>query len=88
MIIEEKIYKDIKKYTGVDYEGWLNKDREEYFVTSDNVLAMLEDLICEIEHWKEKYEDFQEDVKSNFERVPVSRQVQISDNDFIDKDLL
>ena len=32
MILEEELYLKISNETLTDYEGWLNKDKEEYFV--------------------------------------------------------
>lgn len=73
ILIDQELYEKISKYTGTDYEGnfkkdgWCGTDEPNYIVSDDSILAMLEDLIWEIEHWKEKYEDLQEDVKENYE---------------------
>lgn len=71
MIIDEKLYEQISDLTETDYEGWLNKNREEYFVASEKVLNMLQDLIWEIEHWKEQYEDLKQDVEENYKLKDV-----------------
>ena len=73
ILIDQELYEIINKFTGVDYEGnfkkdgWYGTDEPNYIVSDDSILAMLEDLIWEIEHLKEKYEDLQEDVKENYE---------------------
>ena len=69
MILDEELYMKITNETLTDYEGWLNKDKEEYFVTCSNVIGMLEDLVCEIEHWKEQYEDLKQDMYQNYKFV-------------------
>ena len=88
MIFSEELYEQISKITGVDYEGWLNKDREEYFVTEKNIEGMIEDLIAEVEHWKEQYEDLKQDVQENYKLKEIDPYdyYGVSREDFIDRD--
>lgn len=90
MIIEQELYEQISNLTETDYEGWLNKDREEFFITTEKTLNMLRDLVWEVEHWKEQYEDLKEDVESNYEHKKIDPYdyYGISRNAFIDKTIL
>ena len=75
MVIDEKLYNEIKEITSTDYEGWLDKEKEQVFVTSDNIEGMLEDLICEIQHIQEEFEDYKEFVNENYKQIPYERQI-------------
>lgn len=96
MLIEQDIYEKVKGYTGVDYkgsfkeDGWCGTEEPNYMVSNDSTICMLEDLIWEIEHWKEKYEDLKEDVESNYEHKKIDPYdyYGISRNAFIDKTIL
>ena len=87
MIIDEELYEQISNITEVDYEGWLNKDREEYFVTEKNTECMIRDLIAEVEHWKEQYQDLKQDVQENYKQKEYDPYdyYGVSREDFIDK---
>ena len=75
MTIDEKLYDDIHKITSTDYEGWLNKEKEEVFITSENTEAMLQDLVWEIEHIKEEFEDYKKFVNENYKQIPYEKQI-------------
>ena len=44
---------------------------------------VIEDLLCEVGNWKEKYEDLKEDLRENYRPIPYAEQVGVSDRDFI-----
>ena len=85
-----KIYKDlyerIKKITLTDYEAQYTKDPDDDYVwiLSESVMNdILDNLVYELDHQIEMYEDLKQDREDNYRRIPVSEQVGISDKDFI-----
>ena len=62
---------------------WIRKYFDKDWVSIEELLDTIEDLDSEIEHWKEKYEDLERDLEDNYEPIPYSKQVGVSDKDFI-----
>lgn len=73
--------------TFIDVRG-LNSELKEYLGDTDIVevgklVDSLENLFVEYKELEEKFEDYKQEVSDNYERIPVGRQVNINDNDFI-----
>ena len=62
---------------------WISKYFDKDWVSIEELLATIEDLDSEIENWKEKYEDLEEDLRENYKPIPYAEQVCVSDRDFI-----
>lgn len=78
-----EILNKTSKLTKVDYDiKWVDAENIEGFVDSETLYYMIEDLLVEIEHWKEKYEDLEEDLRENYRAIPYNEQVCVSDRDF------
>lgn len=75
----DEVYIDIRKEN-----AWIRKYFNTDFVSIETLLATIEDLDDEIEHWKEKYEDLEEDLRDNYRPIPYAEQVGVSDRDFIE----
>lgn len=74
----DEVYIDIRKEN-----AWIQKHFTADFVSIEQLLATIEDLDSTIEHWKEKYEDLEEDLRENYRPIPYAEQVCVSDRDFI-----
>jgi len=74
----DEVYIDIRKEN-----AWIQKYFNADFVSIEQLLATIEDLDSTIEHWKEKYEDLEEDLRENYRPIPYAEQVCVSDRDFI-----
>lgn len=74
----DEVYIDIRKEN-----AWIRKYFNTDFVSIETLLSTIEDLDSTIEHWKEKYEDLEEDLRENYKPIPYSEQVGVSDRDFI-----
>lgn len=75
----DEVYIDMR-----DKNWWIKK----YFENKDlvsigDLIGVIEDLDGEVEHWKEKYEDLEEDLRENYRPIPYAEQVCVSDRDFI-----
>ena len=73
--------------TFIDVRG-LNSELKEYLGDTDIVevgklVDSLENLFIEYKELEEEFEDYKQEVSDNYEPVPVGRQVNINDNDFI-----
>lgn len=64
--IDEDLYKKIQSITSTDYDAIGD------FIPSESIIPMLEDLLCEIEHQEERYEDLERDLQDNYIHRPVS----------------
>ena len=73
--------------TFIDVRG-LNSELKEYLGDTDIVevgklVYSLENLFVEYKELEEEFEDYKQEVSDNYEPSPVSRQVDVSDRDFI-----
>ena len=75
----DEVYIDIRKENAWIKKYFENKD----LVSIGDLISVIEDLDSEIEHWKEKYEDLEEDLRENYKPIPYAEQVGVSDRDFI-----
>lgn len=64
--IDEGLYKKIQSITSTDYDAIGD------FIPSESIIPMLEDLLCEIEHLEERYEDLERDLQDNYIHRPMS----------------
>lgn len=74
----DEVYIDMRKEN-----AWIRKYFNSDLVSIEELLATIEDLDGEIEHWKEKYEDLEEDLRDNYRAIPYNEQVGVYDSDFI-----
>ena len=87
MLVDENnydVFEKANKITLSNYEiKWFNKDNHDGYIEEETLLYIIEDLICEAEHWKEQYEDLEQDLQDNYRPIPYAEQVGISDKDCI-----
>ena len=60
----------------------------EYFKSKDlyswdEIIEVITDMEIDMVNLKDKITDLELDLESNYERIPVSKQVEVSDRDFI-----
>lgn len=68
----------------IDIRGLaIEKHFDTDLVSVEKLVATIEDLAYDVEHWKEKYEDLLEDLRENYRPIPYAEQVGVSDRDFI-----
>lgn len=70
MLIETELLNRVEEITMTDYEPYNTKHEDVKLVVSEKVLAMIEDLICEVESLQEKLEDTQNYYENNYKFVP------------------
>lgn len=89
MIISKELYEQISNITIMDYEGVLIKDKDEYFVSEENMECMLKDLINEIQHKEEEFQDYKKDIEERYEikKTNPYHDYGVSKEDFIDKNI-
>ena len=87
MIVNEDnfdILERASKMTSTDYEiKWFDAENIHGFISTDNLLSIIEDLMCEVDRLQEELEDMEQDRQDNYRPIPVAEQVGISDKDFI-----
>lgn len=49
----------------------------------EEIISIIEDLECELHTKEEKIEELENDLESNYKKVSLSEQYDISDRDFI-----
>lgn len=64
-----------------DYNLDSFQDKDVY--TWDEILEKIEDLEYEVRELKDKIEEREQDIESNYRRLSIAEQVEISDKDFI-----
>lgn len=77
--METKVYVNTKEANEDIAEYFGNKD----LVTVEELLDGIEDLLYDVKNLKEEIERIKQDVADNYEPIPYSRQVGISDGDFV-----
>lgn len=74
---EREIMEKVSVWTFGDYE--LEGD----FIKIDSLMSAIEDLLIEVDHQAECYEDLQRDLEENYKPVSPAEQYEINDSDFI-----
>lgn len=74
--IDEELYKKIQQITFTDYNAIGN------LIPVDSIEPMLEDLLCEIEHQEERYEDLEQNVRDNYRQLSPAEIYGIDESDF------
>ena len=72
MIVEEKFLKEIKSKTLNEYGVKL---ADKYYLDQNDILSIIEDLLLEIGHLEEKYEDLARDMQDNYRHIPIEEQI-------------
>lgn len=70
---EQRIIDEVKKRTITDYEQLGD------FIPVESFISIIEDLMNEVGRLEEKYEDLENDVESNYRKVPVEEQIDWSE---------
>ena len=87
MRVDENTYKIIQKAKeltdGVYDIYWKDSENIDGYIETDTLLSIIDDLIWEVKYKDEELEDLKNDLDSNYVRVSISDQVDISDRDFI-----
>lgn len=75
-LIDKNLIEKVAKLTSTDYgtEEYYD-DEKKVWIDRDVIEPMLDDLIWEMEEREEQFNDFKQDVKDNFERIPIERQL-------------
>lgn len=71
-----------KQMLNTEYLGLENIFINKKYISIDDMIDKLQELDSESEEIREKYTDLISDVEDNYERIPISRQVGIYDEDF------
>lgn len=67
------VFERVQNITKVDYEIiWKDAENIDGYIDEDGILAMIEDLICEIDRLKEEAEDREQDIQDNYIHRPMS----------------
>ena len=74
---EKEIMGKVSNETFTDYE--LEGD----FIPVDSLMSAIEDLLLEVEHQQECYEDLERDLEDNYRPISQAEQYEVSDSDFI-----
>lgn len=69
MLMETKLISQVEEKTGTDYEPYNTKNEDTKLVLNENVLAMIEDLLLEIDRLEEEIEDMREYYEAHYRYV-------------------
>ena len=72
MIINKELANKIKSKTLNEYGI---KIEDKVYLEQNDVLSIIEDLLLEIGHLEEKYEDLERDMQDNYKHIPVEEQI-------------
>lgn len=61
----------------------LESFKEKDIYSWEEIISIIEDLECELHTKEEKIEELENDLESNYKKVSLSEQYDISDRDFI-----
>ena len=95
MLVNEDNYDTFEsafKIIGGNKIKWFDAENIDGYIANDDILDIIDDLICEVEHWKEKYEDLQDKIKARLEKAEeLYFYLQMKDNwskeDYLESDL-
>ena len=67
------IFERVRKITLTNYEiKWFNAEEIDGYIDPEGMLAMIEDLVCEVDRLKEEAEDREQDIQDNYIHRPMS----------------
>lgn len=77
-------FERVHKLTNTKYEIiWKDAENIDGYIPEDEMLAMIEDLICEIDRLKEEAEEREQDIQDNYIHRPMSDYTgDVDDNRF------
>lgn len=61
----------------------LESFKEKDIYSWEEIISIIEDLECELHTKEEKIEELENDLESNYKKISLSEQYDISDRDFI-----
>lgn len=75
--IDKKTMEEVTEITGFSYTS------KNDLISLDDVISIIEDLVCEYNVLKEKFEDYKENVRDNYRQITPQEMYDIDDRDFI-----
>lgn len=72
---------DLYQYKGT-YEVFNRLFKNKDLISIDDLISCIEDLDSEVEDWKIKYEELQNDLEDNYRPISQAEQYEVSDRDF------
>lgn len=75
--IDKKILEKVTDITNFTYKS------KGDFIAYEDVISIIEDLVCEYNVLKEKFEDYKENVRDNYRQITPQEMYDIDDRDFI-----
>ena len=67
------IFERVRKITLTNYEIiWKDAENIDGYIDPEGMLAMIEDLVCEVDRLKEEAEDRERDIEDNYVHRPMS----------------
>ena len=86
MRVDESNYDVLYKateITGIDYNIiWHDAENIDGYIDSEVLLDIIQDLMCELDNAKEKYEDLKQDLEDNYKPISHYEEYGISESDF------
>lgn len=75
--IDKKILEKVTDITNFTYKS------KGDFIAYEDVISIIEDLVCKYNVLKEKFEDYKENVRDNYRQITPQEMYDIDDRDFI-----
>lgn len=75
--IDKKILEKVTDITNFIYKS------KGDFIAYEDVISIIEDLVCEYNVLKEKFEDYKKNVRDNYRQITPQEMYDIDDRDFI-----
>ncbi len=78
------VFERAENELGTDYNiCFTDSDKVEAYISDENLVSMIENLLDKIETLKGDYKELEQDLQDNYKPIPVAEQYGISDKDFI-----
>ena len=69
MIINKELYEKVKEITCTNYEPYMTKNEDKFYIDNEGAICMIEDLLYELDSQQERFEDMEEYFKTNYQYV-------------------
>ena len=86
MKVNEDNYETIKRaeeITGGNNIRWFDAENIDGYIETDNLLAIINDLVAEYHRIEEEYQELEQDLRDNYKPISKAEQSCVSDRDFI-----
>jgi hypothetical protein len=77
-----KVLDKVEQITSTDYSIKKYPDFDEGYISHDNLISMIEELLSKVDKMQESYDDLKQSIKENYKPISPHEFYGVSEHDF------